>query len=264
MQEISSRIQTAQPASTLDTSSLDNVAEVLKNEPDYDTLISVLRTLTHGQDKNGEFMIGTPGPQAAKIIQILVTEIVPNYWIVLRESSTETEGSDIEPLFNVLRSLAGLNAILLRIKTLIQGKRAEAPEIKRSDIDLNLSIALELLCEILDGDDRVQQLWTTTVTGSDATKRRILSRELVNVIGSGRIISLSAEADSLLPQVSSSRLVWTAVGTEYSNWLARNVITWSIKTLTVQEKKLTADLLTKCLRLGHLGRFPPATTVKSG
>lgn len=264
LQEISSKVQTTQPASNLDASSLDNVAEVLKSEPDYDTLISVLRTLLREQDKDGGFKIGLPGPQAAKIIQILITEIVPNYWTLLRESSTEDKGSDVTLLLGVLRNLAGLNAILLRIKTLIQGKRAEAPESKRSDIDLNLSTALDLLCEVLRGNDRVQQIWATTVRGLDATKHRILSRELVNIIGGGRIVSLSAEADSTIPQEIKGKLVWIAIGMEYADWLVRNVIAWSNEALNTEEKKLAADLLAKCLRLGYLGKISPPRMVEPG
>lgn len=257
LREVSSKVQDTQIASNLDTSSPDNVAEILKSEPDYDTLIAALRMLAHEQDENGGFKIGVPGAQAAKIIQILVTEIVPNYWILLQESSTNTEGSDIELLLSVLRNLAGLNAILLQIKTLVQLKRADSPESKRSAVDLNLSIALDLLSEILRGDDRVQQLWTVTVTGSDATKHRILSREFVNIIGGGRIISISAEGDSAVPKHGRSFSVWTAVGMTYADWLARNVIAWSKKAFTTEEKKLTADLLAKCLRLGYSGRSSP-------
>lgn len=255
LQEVSPKAQVKKTAVSLDTTSPDDVAEVLKSEPDYDTLISVLRTLVHGQDKNGGYNIGLPGPQAAKIIHILVTEIVPNYWTLLRDSSTQAEGSDSELLLSVLRNLAGLNAILLRIRTLLQGKRAETPETKRSGIDLNLAIALDLLCEVLHGDDRVQQLWATTATGSDATKHRILSREVINIIGGGRIISLSAEGDSAIPQESKGSAVWTAVGVNYSDWLARNVIAWSKKAFTAEEKKLTAELLAKCLRLGYSGKI---------
>lgn len=262
LQQVCTKAQTIKTTSVFDTSSPENVAETLKSEPDYDTLISVLKTLAQEQDKNGGFKIGTPGPQAAKIIQILVTEVTPNYWTLLRESSAEAEGSDIELLLSVLKNLAGLNAILLRIKTLIQAKRTDSPESKRSDIDLNLSITLDLLCEVLHGDDRVQQLWATALTGLDATKHRILSRELVNVIGGGRIISLSAEGDGIVPRESKARPVWTAVGNKYSDWLARNVIAWSKKALTVEEKKMTAQLLAKCLRLGYLGRIPSSSTIK--
>lgn len=262
LQQVHSKAQPTRTASVVDTSSPESVAEALKSEPDYDTLISALKTLAHEQDKNGGFKIGTPGPQAAKIIQILVTEITPNYWTLLRESSAEAEGSDMELLLCALKNLAGLNAILLRIKTLIQAKRAEAPEHKRSNINLNLGITLDLLCAVLHGDDRVQQLWATAVTGLDATKHRILSRELVNVIGGGRIISLSAEGDGIISQESKTRPVWTAVGTKYSDWLTRNVLTWSKKAVTVEEKKMTAELLAKCLRLGYLGRITSSSTIK--
>lgn len=246
-------VSPSQPVFRLDTFSPDNVVEVLKAEPGYDTLVSVLRTLVHEQDKDGGFNIGTPGPQAAKIVHVLVNEVVPNYWPLFRESSEKEEQFDIELLLGLVRNLAGLNAILLRISTLSQ-ECAKASENKRSGTVMALGITLDLLCEVLRGDDCVQQLWTTTVSASDATNRRIVSRELINTLGSGKIISLSAEAERMIPQESKNGPVWTAIGMEYSTWLARNVIAWAKRGLVVEDKKLTAELIAKSLRLGYMGK----------
>lgn len=254
LQETKTASQKATPTPKSKPSSLDDVIDVLKNEPDYDALISALRYLQGG---GGHFRSGAAGPQTARVIQILVTEIVPNYWTLFRESSTEDETSDIALLLESLRSLAGLNSVLLRLRTLTQEQKSETTEVKRLDIVLNLNILLEVLCELLDGDDCVSQLWTSTSANSDSMKKRILARDFVNVIGGGRIISLSAEADALVPQETKGKIIWIADGIEYSKWLARNVVSWSKRADSPEDTKLAADLLSKAMHLGYSGTVRP-------
>ncbi|KUI57571.1 DNA replication checkpoint protein tel2 [Cytospora mali] len=251
IQETKTNSQKATSTPNSKLSSFDDVIDVLRNEPDYDALISALRYLFKAVGGGGHFMSGASGPQTARVIQILVTEIVPNYWTLLKESSTENETSDVAFLLDSLRSLAGLNAILLRLRTLTQEQKSETADVKRSDIVLNLNILLELLCELLDGSDRTSQLWTSTSANSDSMKKRILSREFVNVIGGGRIVSLSAEADALVPQEAKGKIIWIADGVEYSKWLARNVVSWSKRASSPEEMKLAADLLSKAMHLGY-------------
>lgn len=236
--------------------SLDDVLEALSHEPDYDTLISALRFVARAGPGNERFDIGAPGPQAARIIQILVTEIVPNYWAVLKESSSEGDTSDIALLLDSLRNLAGLNAILLRLRTLTQEQKAQTTDVKHSDVLLNLRIILELLCEILGGDDSLSRLWANTSATADAMKQRILSKDFVNVIAGGRTISFSAEAESLISQETKGQIIWVADGMEYTKWLTRNIISWSKRAELPAEKKLLADLLSKALRLGYSGMSP--------
>lgn len=236
--------------------SLGDVLETLHHEPDYDTLISALKFVTRGGPGNERFDIGAPGPEAARIIQILVTEIVPNYWAVLKESSSGGRASDIALLLDCLRNLAGVNAILLRLRTLTQEQKSQTTDVKRTDVLLNLRITLELLCDILGGDDSLSRLWANTSATADVMKQRIISKDFVNVIAGGRTISFSAEAESLISQESKGQIIWVADGMEYTKWLTRNIISWSKRAELPAEKKLLADLLSRALRLGYSGMSP--------
>lgn len=231
-------------------SSIDDVVDALKSEPDYDTLLSVLRLLIQDGHKLEGFSIGVPGPEAAKIINLLVTEIVPNYWPLLKESSASDENADLSVLLATLRSLAGLNAVLLRLRTLIQEHKVDNGK-TRSDILLNLNIVLELLCEVLDGDDRIARMWGSISADLDAVKRRILTREFVNVLGGGRVVSLSAEGGALAIKEAKSTAHWTADGVKYTTWLARNIITLSRQANTLEDKNMAAHLLSKAMHLGY-------------
>lgn len=255
LQKVQASPSAASP-SHLKPTSLEDVLEALNHEPDYDTLISALRFFSKGGPGNDGFDIGAPGPKAARIIQILVTEIVPNYWAVLKESSSEGGASDISLLLDSLRNLAGVNATLLRLRTLTQEQKSQTTDVKRTDVLLNLRITLELLCDILGGDDSLSHLWANTSATADAMKQRILSKDFVNVIAGGRIISLSAEAESLISQEKKTQIIWVADGMEYTKWLTRNIISWSKRAELPAEKKLLADLLSRALRLGYSGMSP--------
>ncbi|XDG10096.1 hypothetical protein ABKA04_009711 [Annulohypoxylon sp. FPYF3050] len=88
-------------------SSSEEALEVLKSQPSYGTLISVLGFLQRGMQGSHGFDIRKPTPQSAQIIHTLVTEIVPNYWTVLKDASTEQSKGDIHLLISPLRSLTG-------------------------------------------------------------------------------------------------------------------------------------------------------------
>lgn len=237
--------------SNLKPSSADNVIDTLKSEPDYDTLFSTLKLLVRSGQNSEGFRVAPSGPEAARVTQILVTEIVPNYWALLKESSTTNEDQNLNLLLDALRNLAGINAILLRIRALSQELKGETSGTRRSDVQLNLALFLELLCEILDGDDRICQIWASTSSSSDAMRRRMLARELINVLGGGRVISLSAEGEALASQNAKKSSCWTADGIEYTRWLTRNVVTWSKMAYKPADSKLQADLLSKAMHLGY-------------
>ena len=60
-------------------SSLADAVEHLKSQPDYDSLISTLKFLRKGNQ------LCAPSPATAQIVQLLVSDLVPNYWPLLRE-----------------------------------------------------------------------------------------------------------------------------------------------------------------------------------
>ncbi|KAJ4397081.1 telomere binding protein [Gnomoniopsis smithogilvyi] len=251
LQEVQPSTPVVATPSSLKTSSVAEVIDILKSEPDYETLVSVLRLLVQDGRKLGGFSIVASGPEAAKIIHILVTEIVPNYWTLLKGSTTDDGDQNLHLLLESLRSLAGINAILLRLRALTHELKGETPGTKRIDVQLNLTIVLDLLGEVLNGDDRVAQIWESTTSDSDAMKRRILAREFINVLGGGRIVSLSAEGEAIASQAATISNCWTVDGAEYTRWLTRNIVTWSQASQRPDDTKIQADLFSKAMHLGY-------------
>ncbi|KHN96479.1 uncharacterized protein MAM_05768 [Metarhizium album ARSEF 1941] len=227
--------------------SADDALSVLKSQPDYDSLIAVLRFLTE-KDVSSEFSIHVPGPKSAAIIHVLVSEIVPNYWTLLQQGPSAKEGesfastpADAAFLTSSLQSVAGINAVVGHIKALVQEFKLAKRDIKRPDIDLNLQLFLHLLSVLLDGDDSIRRLWQSSTAGlADAVSKKVQSQTLISLVSSGRIISICAEAsDIIADQGSPIRGRWLVSGVEYSKWIGRNITTWTLVAVIIDELLLS-------------------------
>lgn len=236
----------------------EDALETLRNEPDYESLISTLRFLAHDPPQDPAlFGIRKPGPLSAQLVQVLVSEIVPNYWTLLQQDSNGSRGSDTELLLACLRSITGINAILVRLRALTQEAKSEVgSKAKRPDLSVNLGILLSLLCHILQGDSRVREIWQATTSGLDPRARaRPLSQELLSILGGGRIVGLAAEAttfvDTAKVQGSGDDDVWPADAVKYTKWLGQNIVAWQRSGPSQNESKFCSDLFARALRLGH-------------
>lgn len=247
------KLQQKSPASP------EDALEILKHEPDYDSLIAVLRFLSHHEPHGLGFpSIKLPSPLSAQLVQVLVSQIVPNYWALLVEDGQDGNNSGLRLLLYCLSSITGVNAILVRLKASIQEARSEVSEkAKRPDIALNLSILLDLLSRVLQGDGWVSDAWQVATSGQDGPARvRPRVHEILATFGSGRVVSLAAEAEEITNASNSNKSAgsyWPAHPLEYTLWLGRNIVAWRLSDRTPKEAKFGSDMLAKALRLGYSG-----------
>lgn len=236
----------------------EDALEVLRHEPDYKSLVSVLRFLSPGKSDSEVFNIARPGPTSARLVQVLVSEIVPNYWALLKEDSHGGKASPLRLLLGCLHSITGINSILVRLRALMQEAKSETKEPKRPDISLNLGILLDVLCLVFKGDGSVCEIWKlATATLESEAKTRPLAQELVTLFGSGKIVSLSAEAAELLKDKKTQTNpddIWPADSLRYTEWLGRNLVKWLTSDSAVGQAKVCSDLFAKSLQLGHSGK----------
>ncbi|KAL0938706.1 telomere length regulation protein [Colletotrichum truncatum] len=234
--------------------------ETLKNQPDYDILIAVLRSIDHGHICASGFSISTPSPEASQIIQCIISEIVPNYWPLLKEDASSASGvrdsgslADLELLLRCLRNVTGLNAAITRLKALVQECKASAKDVKRPDLALNLNILLEVCSAVLGKDDYLNALWVASSTGLNvAAKRRPMAHEFTSLIAGGRLVSVAAEADATAnPDRTAGRNHWIADGQQYSKWLGRSIEYWAKCDISSDDVKLCTEIFTRALRLGY-------------
>lgn len=249
--------------------SAEEALDILRHEPGYESLVDTLQLLNSGKFQHEAFHIARPSPTGAQIVHVLVTDIAPNYWTLLQEDAIGDPASRKKSAKGVftsalclfldcVRSLPGINAVLLRLRALTQEAKSEKKDVKRPDLIANLRITLALLEAILEGTDCIRRLWASASVEADGpAKRRPLAQEYLSLFGSGRIISYAAEAGDLLSHASdktrSEGTVWVLNGADYSSWLARNVTQWIMQDISPDDARLCSDLLARSLRLGYSG-----------
>jgi telomere length regulation protein len=239
----------------------EDVLEILKHEPGYDALISALTFLSrHETDRTTFPSIRLPSPLSAQLVQVLVSEITPNYWALLIEDAHQTKNSGLKLLLYCLSSITAVNAILVRLRALTQEAKSEATtKTKRPDISLNLGILLDLLSRVLHGDGWLLEAYRVATSGEDSPARsRPRLQEIVATFGGGRILSLAAEAEEIVKAGGSNKAVadnWPAEPLQYTQWLGRNIVKLMLADLKPEEAKFASDLFAKALRLGHAGKM---------
>lgn len=243
--------------------------EILRHEPDYDTLIRTLKFLKNEDNSVTDFKITSPSPITAQLVQGLVSDILPNYWTILQESQDAKTGkskkpyrakgsSDIALLLSCLRSVPGLSAIVFRLRSAIQEAKESNKNIGTSSAIEIVSILSDVLARTLEGDNTLQIIWDTISEASDSqAKQRTLWQELLALVAGGRILGVAAESGNLLDNLKKDKphSRWTGDGVHYSKWLAHNIASWA-KELPINDVAWTkcGELITRSLRLGYTGR----------
>ncbi|KYK56858.1 hypothetical protein DCS_03864 [Drechmeria coniospora] len=233
-------------------SSADAALEVLKNQPGYDGLTATLRYLTK-DDSPSSFQLQVPSPKSAAIIQVLVTEIVPNYWTLLQEGSADDgEPADLDLLLQCLRTVTGLNAVMAHIKAVIREATISGQRTKQIGLDVNLEIFLHLLTALLDGEDSLRTIWVASTSGlSGATQTKVQSQNLVSFITTGKVVSLAAEALDIASKKIPSGTLWIADGIEFSGWVGRNIVSWSSMQPNEEEVSFISKVFHRSMSLGY-------------
>ncbi|KAH9888272.1 telomere length regulation protein-domain-containing protein [Xylariomycetidae sp. FL2044] len=225
----------------------EDALQALKSQPSYDTLLSVLTFLRKGTRGKHPFNISTPGSLSAQITQVLIVEIVPNYWPVLQESPGHQQ-----ELISCLQSLTGINAVLTHLRALIRQNQLEPKTSKDSHLIFNLTFALDLLGRLLEGHEQLRRLWAPISSLDNALQRRAMRQELVTLLSSGKIVTLSAEAVHICQQADKlDEPLWIGDGKQYTEWLGHNLVTGIKSDANDEDLKLYADVFVRATRLGH-------------
>jgi len=240
--------------------------EILKSEPDHETLVSTLRFLGKA---TSEFSVTSPSPIASQLVHVLVSEILPNYWNILYEPEKKNSKGgkqrkprhtpDLELFITCLRSVTGLNAILLSLRRHIQASKEAKKSVEGPNLQDVLTILLQALATILEGDQTIEKIWNVIWNTSDPEpKKKAVWNEFLGLVGGGKLLGTAAEAESVLNDLSQKirEKYWVADGNLYSSWLARNISHWADSLLPESQNgwKCCTELLSKSFRLGHTGR----------
>ena len=227
---------------------------VLKSEPGYEALLSVIAYLRKGIQGKHAFDIRAPSSQAAQLVHVLSTEIIPNYWTVLTEDTESSETSDLENLLTCLRSIPGINALLTYLRALLREAKADPKGLKQSHTAFNIGFTLDALTRLLQPEDATRHVWSPVKALDNPAHARPLQQEFITLFTNGRIISLTAEAEDTLRQAEQARdETWLADSKAYIDWLSRNLVQWIKEDTSDDERKLCADITARATRLAHSG-----------
>jgi len=224
----------------------DDALQLLRSEPDLERLHRIL--LYIAEHRSTGYDIRIPSPQAAKIINELVTTIIPDYWAAL--------GSDRKLLIRCLKNVAGIGALVTRLRSLLSSSNVDQQKEPHEKLTQSArNDLLSVLEQLLDGDDLVSLIWEqTSSAGSTLTQQRLIWKEFISTIGSGKVIAVVAEGEAKSSSISKpSPRRWLSNGPQYAAWLGRNVATMAFRIPSADQIgcAAVASLCSKALTLGY-------------
>ncbi|CAN9343481.1 unnamed protein product [Alternaria alternata] len=228
--------------------STESALGVLKNQPNRKTVNKVLSYLT-----TEGFSLLLPEPLNASIAHQLINDTIPNYWRTI-------EGSiEVSKLEDILRNPTGLGHLNTRLHSLIADSRQKkAPGDARNTAE-HIADTLEILSSVLSGYETSHRVLQDVLTyGKNSTQRKLIWKEYLAQVASGRLLSIAAEAEDILKKSDGfyQDAVWVADGKEYAAWLGRNIAIL-LERSSSSEEGLTAviELCSKALSLGYTDRI---------
>lgn len=224
--------------------SLNSKVEILaalRGSPSLELVVRSLELLT------GTYNIQTPSATASQLIKVLLEKTLPDFWSVLSRKEQRL-------LSRCLASPAGLGGITTHLKSLIPLARdREGTEVQA--IQEQLRDLLALLQMILGHVGFVHRTWIL-VSGEPEMRRNLLWKEFATLVTGGRLVSLAAEADSILGRHTDERKRrWVGDGKKYVDWLGKEIAETVLRT-DVMELAALSTLLVGSFRLGYIGMFP--------
>jgi telomere length regulation protein len=234
-------------APTIDASSVErpeDALQFLRSEPDTDSLLSVIKRLSTVNGFKSRFDMRCPSPLAAQIINTIVSSIIPIFWSAL-------EKHDRSLVIACISNVAGLNSAIAKIQLLIsQSKSSKAQEHAQALQDL-FTVANDLF----KGDHLASTVWAGLQQSTSETAKRVLAwKECTNLLGSGKVANVLAEAEDILRSgggTATKSLI--ANSQEYAAWLGSNIAQMLVVEIETPQEAQTAIglLLSRALSLGQ-------------
>lgn len=228
----------------------DNAREILQSRPGHEDLRSVLEYLQCGIDGKHDFNIKVTSPQAAQILNVLVSVTIPDIWDSIKQRELSADEARIKrTTVACLSSVAGFGALLAQIKALSASKTNQAI---LSDTIMVLGNVLKGQKTVLDLLQDAQNLY------SKERFRRMYWQEMTSLLAGSRILSTLAEAfEPVRADPSLQSYMWLASGAEYLEWLAKNITTAAQALNASEEESWTflSQLVRRGSSLGHRGEY---------
>lgn len=230
-----------QDAETIDTPQA--ALQALRNQPNNETVRQVLEYL----DSRGVSLVISE-PVFASIAHELVNNLIPNFWRNLKQHK-----SDYGRLINVLRNTTGIGHLLTGLRTLILRSQQRKTAGATDSVPEFIKNTLEVLDGVLSGSDVSYQVYERISDfGKNDIQRRILWKEYLAQVASGRALSVRAEAEDILKERGID--FGSSSGNDLAEWLGHNID--FLLSCGEDDKELNTavnELASKVLTLGYTG-----------
>ncbi|CAI6272100.1 unnamed protein product [Periconia digitata] len=258
------REQTSKPLLSTDhNSTLNNVEvvvnspssvlEALKGKPDSATVEKILIYLTAESKRKDGFSLVKPDPVSANTAYQLVNTTIPDYWQIIKEDERQKE-----QLIHCLSNPCGIGAIMARLRPLIADCRQKKPAGHTRDASSHITDLVEILDCIFRNEKLSNQVWSDVCThAKDPVQAKMMWKEFVAQVASGRVLAIVAEAEAVLKdRVSSRKATWMSDGNEYGSWLGHTIATL-MQTVEKNEESAVAvvEICGKAFSLGYTDRI---------
>ena len=246
----------------LDVKSPDDALSALTSKPTFENLARTLKWLLSTSTSENDFNILKPSPKAAQIVFSLVDQAIPDYWPLLQDQRSIKSPKARTHLLKCLSSTTGSGAIVSRLRSLLdefKNRRQNGKDAVASGLPLETLV--EVLEAILQSDHFLEGLLKSMRAFYDpqTVRSSLLWREAVSLFGSGRLLTLVAEVNLALNEVSKDVRdgSWIGRGDQYAAWLGRNLslIIEGLGRDEVLQVDHEAQLMSKALSLGYTGEL---------
>ena len=235
-----------------------DILEALKSNPDLDLLTKALKWLNSYTGRKSESNIQKPNPKNAQIIFTLVNDILPVYWHILNSKEQPSCTKQRFWLVFCLRNVAGINAIISRLRSLVsQLKESQSQaDIAAADRSQSIETLLQILENVLDGGEFITSVWNAIRKITEEPSQRSLQwKELLSLVASGKVLSMASEANFAIREsdMTIKKATWIIDGKSYALWLGRNIhyMNMNLQHDDIEGRRLLSHLLSKALNLGY-------------
>ncbi|KAK7180749.1 hypothetical protein DPSP01_009216 [Paraphaeosphaeria sporulosa] len=221
---------------------------LLKDQPDFESVESVLGYLVAETERADGFHLILPEPVAANIVFQFVNTTLLDYWHILKERKIQ-----LHQLVRCLRNPCGIGNVITRLRSLTADCHQNKAVGETRDSASHIVDLLDVLENLLQSEQCLTQVWTDINThGKNASQKKMMWKEFVTQVASGLVISLAAEAEDVLKEKEVPRTAsWLADGSGYATWLGRNVANLSATEPNEESIFMVAEVYSKALFLGY-------------
>ena len=241
----------------------DDALEVLRSKPSLAEFAKCLQWLQQRTLLPNDFNVKVPGPKASQLVFALANDVLAHFWPVLRD---DPDVDGIKPrngLIACLSSIAGIGALASRLRILTRslkdGTKRGSSIHKRPAESFHLSETLDFLQALLDGSNFVSGLLKDVENGvSKPVQRDVTWKEVISWLATGKLVEVASEASSVNSWATLDEQdgLWICDGSNYANWLGRNITASAIK-MGASEQEMSKKLVllfSKSLSLGYTGK----------